>query len=131
MKPLRSLWATIHANLGNSIFVFVLVLSLVSWIVYTRASSDGIVTGRVVDSSGAPVAGATVLIREKTLSLIKPPVRALTDAEGVFTFHKIDMIEFLISARKEGYAASKDVHYHLYFKKQHFRVPRPLVVSRG
>lgn len=131
MRPLRSVWALIRSNLGNSIFLLALATALVSWIVYTHATGDGIVTGRVVDSGGAPVAGATVLIREKTLSLIKPAVTAVTGESGVFTFHGIDMVEFLISARKGGFAASEDVHYHLYFKKQHFRVPRPLVLSRG
>jgi hypothetical protein len=41
------------------------------------------------------------------------------------------MVEFVIWAEKPGYAEMKNRSYHLYFKKQNFQLPEPLVLERA
>jgi hypothetical protein len=120
---------------GNSIFLLLLALLIGGWVVYINLNRDGIVTGLVVDEKGHPVPGATVVIREKTLNYTFPPIEVTTDDQGIYTFHDIDMIEFIIEAEKEQYEASEKKRYHLYFRGQHFQVPEALrlvrEISRG
>ena len=131
MKLLRWVGALIRSSLGNSIFIMVLAVVLIGWIAYTHATGDGIVTGTVIDAGGRPVAGATVMLRDKTLDLIKPPIETRTNASGVFTYHHIALISFFVSASKPGYVTSPRVHYHLCFETQHFKVPKPIVLTKG
>jgi hypothetical protein len=130
MKLVKSIGDVIRGSIANSIVIFVIVAALVGWLVFVNLNNDGVITGRVVDSTGSPVADARVLVREKTLQLIKPPVGTDTDANGVFRFKDMKIIEFLISARKDGYTSPEPVHYHLYFKGEHFKVPKPLVLTK-
>ncbi len=130
MKPFRYIWDLIRSNPANSIVLLLLITSLTGWIVYVELNTDGIITGKVVDETGKPVPEARVLVREKTLNLIKPPIVTETNQDGVFVFKDMRIIEFLINAQKEGYEAGEDIRYHLYFKGQHFSLPKPLVLKK-
>ncbi len=133
MKFLRWTGDLIRSHLGNSIFIMALAALLIFWIIYTHATADGILTGEVVNGSGRPIAGATVMLRDKTLDLIKPPILTRTNSDGIFTYHHNKLYSFFVSARKAGYVTSTEVHYHLYFELQHFKLPKPIVLvhSRG
>ncbi|HSK76092.1 MAG TPA: carboxypeptidase-like regulatory domain-containing protein [Thermoanaerobaculia bacterium] len=63
------------------------------------------VSGRVVDDSGAPVAGAQVLLSPGVPSPDMP--RMLTDADGVFRFTGLTEGSFLLRATKAGYAGGR------------------------
>jgi len=130
MKFFRWVGALISGSLANSIVIFVILAALVGWLAFVSLNNDGVITGVVVDGKGNPVAGARVLVREKTLQLIKPPVGTDTDSKGVYRFKDMKIIEFLISARKDGYKSAQPAHYHLYFKGEHFKVPKPLVLTK-
>jgi hypothetical protein len=116
-------------NLGRIVFVVAVVLALAIWIVHVRLNDDGIVSGVVLNEEGEPVAGATVQIREQTLNLLKEPRTEQTDEQGRFVFTNIEMIEFVISAKLEGVGASARPRYHLYFMRQNFELPEPLVLK--
>jgi hypothetical protein len=116
-------------NLGRIVFIVAVVLALAIWIVHVRLNDDGIVSGVVLNEEGEPVAGATVQIREQTLNLLKEPRTEQTDEQGRFVFTNIEMIEFVISAKLEGVGASARPRYHLYFMRQNFELPEPLVLK--
>jgi hypothetical protein len=118
-----------RANLGRIVFIVAVVLALAIWIVHVRLNDDGIVSGVVLNEEGEPVAGATVQIREQTLNLLKEPRTEQTDEQGRFVFTNIEMIEFVISAKLEGVGASARPRYHLYFMRQNFELPEPLVLK--
>jgi hypothetical protein len=120
-----------RANLGRLLFIAAVGLTLVIWNIHVRLNDDGIINGAVVSQEGQPVQGATVQLREQTLNLLKEPLIEQTDEQGRFMFTDIEMIEFVISAKKEGYGTSQRHRYHLIFKRQNFELPEPLVLGTG
>ena len=118
-----------RANLGRMLFVVAVVLILVIWLVHVRLNDDGIITGTVLNQDGSPVQGATVQLRERTLNLVKEPSTVQTDQQGRFEFTDIEMIDFLVSAKLDGVGASERKRYHLYFMRQNFELPEPLVLK--
>ena len=120
-----------RANLGRIVFIAAVVLALAIWIVHVRLNDDGIVSGVVLTETGDPVEGATVQLREQTLNLLKEPRTEQTDERGRFVFTDIEMIEFVISAKREGVGASARPRYHLYFMRQNFELPEPLILKAG
>ena len=119
-----------RANLGRILFIVVMILVLVIWLVHVRLNDDGIVTGVVLTEEGDPVPGATVEIRERTLNLVKEPSAVQTDESGRFQFTDVEMIDFFISAKLEGVGSSERKRYHLYFMRQNFELPEPLILKR-
>ncbi len=119
-----------RANLGRILFVAAVVLALLIWIIHVRLNDDGVVTGVVLTQAGDPVQGATVQLREQTLNLVKEPRAVKTDEQGRFEFTDIEMIDFLVSAKLDGVGASARKRYHLYFMRQNFELPEPLVLKK-
>ena len=119
-----------RANLGRIIFIVAVVLVLLIWTTHVRLNDDGIVSGVVLTEAGEPVAGATVQIREQTLNLVKEPRAVQTDEQGRFEFTDIEIIDFLVSAKLDGVGASARKRYHLYFMRQNFELPEPLVLKK-
>lgn len=115
----------------STAFFALVAAVVVVWSSYARLTADGVIAGRVVDESGRAVADAEVILREKTLNYAYPPQTVRTDEEGEFTFEEMSLIEFVIEARKEGYERSGQKRYHLYFKRQHFELPEPLVLAES
>ena len=118
-----------RANLGRILFVAAVVLVLLIWMIHVRLNDDGIITGVVLTQAGDPVPGATVQLREQTLNLVKEPRAVLSDEQGRFEFTDVEMIDFLVSAKLEGAGASERRRYHLYFMRQNFELPEPLVLK--
>jgi hypothetical protein len=131
MSLVRGLSEFGRANLGRILFVVAVVLALLIWNIHVRLNDDGIVTGVVLTQEGNPVQGATVQLREQTLNLVKEPLIEQTDEQGRFVFTDIEIIEFVISAKREDYGTSVRHRYHLYFKRQNFELPEPLVLKTG
>ena len=120
-----------RANAGRIVFVAAVVLALLIWIIHVRLNDDGVVSGVVLSQAGDPVQGATVQLREQTLNLVKEPRAVKTDEQGRFEFTDIEIIEFVISAKLEGVGASARQRHHLYFMRQNFELPEPLILEAG
>ena len=118
-----------RANIGRIIFVAAVVLGLLIWNIHVRLNDDGIVSGVVLSRDGDPVPEATVQLREQTLNLVKEPLTVRTDEQGRFVFTDIEMIDFVVLAKREGYGASQRRRYHLIFKRQNFELPEPLILD--
>lgn len=116
----------IRKNLLRFLLLVVFVVLIVGWKINVSLNDDGLITGIVVDSDGTPVPGATVHVQEKTINLLKPPVVAVTGADGTFRYEDMSIIEFVITAQAEDYGATEPRRYHLYFKGQNFEIPEPL-----
>jgi len=129
MRLARRLSEFGRANLGRIVFIVAVVLALLIWNIHVRLNDDGLVSGVVLTQEGDPVQGATVQLREQTLNLLKEPRTEQTDEQGRFLFTDIEMIEFVISAKLEGVGASARPRYHLYFMRQNFELPGPLVLK--
>ena len=100
------------------------------WLIYVQLNNDGIIKGQVVDETGKAIPNATVNIVEELSGGIQEPLVTHTDSKGNFVFKNINYLEFLISAKKTGYVSSKIKRYHLYFKKQNFSLPKPLILKK-
>jgi len=131
MRLARRLSEFGRANLGRIVFIVAVVLALLIWNIHVRLNDDGLVSGVVLTQEGDPVQGATVQLREQTLNLLKEPRTEQTDEQGRFVFTDIEMIEFVISAKREGVGTSERPRYHLYFMRQNFELPEPLVLKAG
>jgi hypothetical protein len=118
----------LRRNRGRLIALGLLVLAFGLWQLYVHANDDGLLVGRVVDEQGDPVPGATVVIAEKTLELLKNQRSTTTDASGTFRFEGLEMVEFVVQAQKSGYEPTPSRSYHLYFRSQNFELPEPLVL---
>ena len=99
------------------------------WNVYVAFNDDGIIRGRVVGPGGAPVAGATVTLSERTLLVAQPRGSATTDAEGRFAFRDHDLHRFYLEAAKEGVGRAGPIEYRLWFKRQNMVLDAPLRLS--
>ena len=119
-------WA--ERNKWRIIFFVALLLLLGGWNIYVINNDDGFLRGRVVDDSGDPVQGAQVELQEKTINLLKQPTVETTNAEGWFEYEDVEMIEFVIRARKAGVGVSERQRHHLYFMGQNRTLPEPLVL---
>ena len=120
-----------RANLGRIIFIVAVILVLVIWNIHVRLNDDGIITGVVLTEAGDPVGGALVQIREQTLNLVKEPRTVQTDEQGRFELTEIEIIDFLVSAKLDGVGVSERKRYHLYFMRQNFELPEPLILKAG
>jgi hypothetical protein len=108
--------------------IFLIAVAILAWKQYVRANDGGYITGRVVDEKGNGVAGAMVLLQERDLVIVESPTSSRTDEDGRFVFDEMSLVSFFIWAQKEGYLAPDKTPYHLYFKKQNFELPEPLIL---
>ena len=123
-------WRPILLNRYAVTFGTVAVVALV-WNLYVALNDDGIIRGRVVGPDGRPVAGATVVLSERTLLVTAPRDRVTTDADGRFgftghTFHRI-----WLEAAKPGVGAYPQTEYRMYFKGQNMILDNPLQLAPG
>ena len=112
----------------NLILLLLAVLIAIALPAWKAIQGTGEIRGQVVDAGGAPVAGAQVRIREKTLNLIKDGQFVTTDGNGAFVFTDMNMIEFIIDASHMNGTASVETRYHTYFPGQHFELQEPIVL---
>lgn len=131
MSVKNALSSFLSENLSTIVFVLIVAALIGVWNIYISFHNDGFVAGTVVDANGSGVENATVIIAEKTLEMLKNQQETTTDDQGYFRFEGIVMVEFVIWAEKPGYAEMKNRSYHLYFKKQNFQLPEPLVLQRA
>ena len=113
---------------------FVVVPTLVAavvilWNAYVTSHADGVVTGRVVDRLGHPVADATVRLMEQNFTTNSQRGTARTDAKGAFRFDENRSHSIQLRAEKDGLGRSEQQVVRLYFRSQHVDLGQPLVLE--
>ena len=106
-----------------------IALIVLGWNLYVAAHDDGILEGRVVDAAGEPVAGAAVVLNERTIVSLAPIAETRTDGQGQFRFEGHDRHALVLTARKEGVGASPRVEVKLYFRNQNRALADPLTLA--
>jgi protocatechuate 3,4-dioxygenase beta subunit len=103
-----------------------IVLAVALWNIYVATHNNGVVTGRVVDTAGHPVADATVALWIFNFTTYEERERVKTDADGVFRFTNNPSHRIQISADKPGVGRSQRVPVFLYFRSQDTTLDTPL-----
>ena len=96
------------------------------WNLYIVFNDDGIIRGQVVDSNGAPVEGAKVVLSERSLLVGRARGQTVTDAGGRFAFRGHELHRLYLEASKEGVGRAGQREYRLYFKGQNVELDAPL-----
>jgi Carboxypeptidase regulatory-like domain len=126
----RPLWYRLVVNR----FVVVLVsigLIVAVWNVYVSLHDHGMVAGRVVDTAGQPVEGATVVLWVLNFTTYVEKTRAVTAADGGFVIHGNDSHNTQLAAEKPGIGRSTRIPVRLYFRAEDVTVSAPLVLVGG
>lgn len=118
-------WRALLFNRYTVTLGTIAVVTLV-WNLYIAMNDDGIITGRVIGPDGGPVAGATVVLSERTLLVTVARGRTTTDAEGRFTFTGHTFHRIWLEAEKAGVGAYPQTEYRMYFKGQNMNLGMPL-----
>ena len=105
-----------------------LALLIAAWNVYVGLHDGGRLTGTVVDSSGRPVADATVVLGRKTVTSIDLLTQARTDSQGRFAFDRHGQYWLALTASKPGAGTSARRMMPLWFRNQDAALDRPLVL---
>ncbi len=107
-----------------------IAILVIGWNLYVLAHDDGILTGVVVGPDGRPVAGAEVVLSERTLVSLEPIAKTLTGADGSFRFEKHDRHRLVLTASKEGVGESGRLEVRLHFRNQNRQLDEPLRLVR-
>jgi hypothetical protein len=103
-----------------------IVLAVILWNFYVATHNHGVVTGRVVDAAGQPVADASVALWIFNFTTYEEKERVTTDADGVFRFTNNPSHKIQISAEKQGVGRSPRIPVFLYFRAEDTTLDAPL-----
>ena len=103
-----------------------IVFAIGLWNIYVTTHNHGIVTGRVVDAAGRPVADATVGLWIFNFTTYEEKERVKTDADGLFRFTNNPSHRIQLGAEKAGAGRSQRVPVFLYFRSQDTTLETPL-----
>ncbi len=103
-----------------------IVLAIVLWNIYVATHNNGLLTGRVTNSAGRPVAQATVSLWVYNFTTYEEKQRVKTDADGVFRFTDNPSHRIQVSADKPGVGRSRRIPVFLYFRGQDTTLDTPL-----
>ena len=106
-----------------------IAVAIVVWNVYVSTHDHGVVAGRVVDSAGRPVPGATVVLWVLNFTTYIEKRRATTDATGRFVIRDNDSHNIRLAAEKPDVGRSPRVPVRLYFRAEDIELREPLVLS--
>jgi hypothetical protein len=109
-------------------FVIVPVLLAVTigaWNVYVALHAHGVLSGQVVDTSGKPVANATVILFTHDFVTQVEKARTRTDAAGRFRFNDNDSHLIQLQAT-DNTATSPRITVRLWFRAQDRVLRKPL-----
>ena len=95
----------------------VLAVAIVAWNIFVDAHAHGLLEGSVVDASGKPVAGATVILFTHDFVTQVEKAETKSDAQGGFRFDGNDSHLIQLQAR-DGNATSPRVTVRLWFRRR-------------
>ena len=108
----------------------VIAVAVGAWNFYVALHAHGLLTGRVIDAAGQPVAGATVtLFAHDFVTQVEKDVTR-NDAAGTFRFDNNNSHLIQLQARN-GAAASPRVTLRLWFRAQDRVLQAPLRLAPG
>jgi hypothetical protein len=99
------------------------------WNVFVFSHNHGVVSGRVVDAAGAPVAGAEVKLWVFNFVTFNERGSTQTAADGSFTFTDNPSHNIQLSAEKPGIGRSR-IPVRLYFRSEDIVLKEPLRLAR-
>jgi hypothetical protein len=108
----------------------VIVVSVIGWNLYVMQHDHGLLQGRVVDASGHPVDGATVILFAHDFVTQVEKARTRTDAAGTFQFDNNDSHLVQLQAQ-DGTARSRRITIRLWFRAQDRVLQKPLRLAPG
>lgn len=100
-------------------------IAVTAWNLYVSAHDGGTVEGRVVDAAGQGVAGATVLLYERSFITNNEKQRTISGTDGLFRFQGNESHALQLQAEAAG-ARSERVTVRLWFRAQDARLAEPL-----
>ena len=101
---------------------------IIGWNLHVFAHDDGILEGVVIDANGRPVAGARVVLNERTITSLSPIAETLTGGDGRFRFAAHDRHALVLVADKPGVGMSERVEVRLYFRNQNRILKEPVML---
>jgi hypothetical protein len=126
--PVRRGWQRFLLNRFVLVPAAIAAVTL-AWNLYVATHDHGLVSGRVVDAAGKPVADATVTLWVFNFVTFEEKLHVKTGADGSFRFtdnpsHKIEL-----SAEKAGVGRSARLPVRLYFQAQDTALTEPIRLS--
>jgi hypothetical protein len=105
------------------------VAALIGWNLYVVAHAHGEVSGKVLRSDGAPVAGATVVLYERNItSHFLERSRATTNAAGEFRFDDNHSHQIRLEAIAPDGRQGQPLILRLWFAAQDIRLREALML---
>src|SRR6185437_4663684 len=109
----------------------VLFIVIAGWNAWVATHDHGIISGRVVDADGKPVAGATVHLWVFNFTTFFEKDATTTAADGTFRFTGNPSHNIQLSADKADAGRSDRIPVRLYFASEDFVLAKPLRLERG
>jgi hypothetical protein len=106
-----------------------LVLIAIVWNFWVFTHNHGLVSGRVVDAAGTPVAGAEVKLWVFNFVTFNERASTQTRTDGSFEFTDNPSHNIQLSAEKPGMGRSR-IPVRLYFRSEDIALTQPLRLSR-
>jgi hypothetical protein len=103
-----------------------MVIVTSAWLAYVAAHDHGIVEGRVVDASGRPVGGASILLFERGFVTHQERGRTTSSADGSFRFTDNRSHSIQLEAEAPGLGRSERRVVRLWFAAQDVKLRDPL-----
>ncbi len=103
-----------------------IALLVAVWNLYVALNDGGLITGRVVGPDDRPVAGASVVLSERTLLVSAVRARTTSDANGLFRFTGHTLYHLYLEASKDGVGRMPPREFRLYFRGQNLILRQPL-----
>ena len=106
-----------------------IAIAVLMWNIYVSTHNHGVVAGRVVDTAGQPVPGATVVLWVLNFTTYIEKTRATTDSAGRFLITDNDSHNIRLAAEKPDTGRSPRIPVRLYFRAQDVELREPLILS--
>ncbi len=103
-----------------------IAIATLGWLAYVSAHDHGIIEGRVVDASGRPVSGASVVLFERGFVTHQERGRATSNPDGTFRFANNRSHSIQLEAEAPGLGRSERRVVRLWFAAQDVRLDQPL-----
>lgn len=103
-----------------------LAITITLWNLYVAAHNSGALQGRVVDTTGRPVADATVTLFERSFVAYTTKDKTKTDSSGFFRFADNQNHALQLEAESPELGKSERLSLRLWFRGQDTTLADPL-----